>query len=814
MQDYSIINYNKAPWFISRKNVEEIILEDGIMNIGNYSFFHCENLANISIPNSVIKIGQYAFYGCRGLTNIIIPNKLANIEDYAFGYCTNLTNAIIPNGVTNIGVGAFECCDSLTNVTIPCSVTSIEAYTFFYCTGLTSFVIPMGVTTVDDYAFSNCSSLKEIIISDSVTKIGANVFEDCYSLISITIPSSVTKKGYSLFNNENYKYLFVYEGSYAEQYAINQGLKYRIVSKIPDDIDTVSGKITNKFFWSIDKTTGTLTLDCSGAMVSFENDVAPWIQYEEYIKHIIIKDGCTNIGKSAFMLLDKAESVYIPNSITSIDDSSFDRCISLNEISIPDSVNNIGNYAFQYCRNLSNKLIIPESVICIGDYAFFSCDSLLNITVSNADISLGDYSFSYCTKLKELTLPCSTSLLSNTFNGTENIEKVTITKGTGIFKNCTYTKSPWYYSRGCIKQIIIENGVRSIGDYAFWNCYGITNIEIPDSVIDIGFEAFKGCANLKKVKIGSNVTTIGKYAFNSCKSLDEMILPYNVNYIGVDAYTGCTSLNKITIYNRYCTFADDATAYYTTIYGFTSSTAETYASEKGFDFVAIDYIHEHVYDNDCDAICNLCGAERLVHYTLTPVNGAVVDNENGLIYGITSNSADINSYVNTVDGTMSVQYNSDVIGTGSVVNIVKDGAIVDSYKVIIFGDVDGDGWYDGQDAITVSCLANGILTREQVGEAVWMAADCNHDGVIDQLDVDLLNQAGVLLSSVDQTKPTEELLETSAEYNEYLSLIDQMGSEDAPETPTQDENDSFLTRIIALIESIVKFVNKIFTKIF
>ena len=194
------------------------------------------------------------------------------------------------------------------------------------------------------------------------------------------------------------------------------------------------------------------------------------------------------------------------------------------------------------------------------------------------------------------------------------------------------------------------------------------------------------------------------------------------------------------------------------------------------------------------------------------VSTASIDYVTGMITGLSSNLDSLDNYIKVTDESCELKY--DKLGTDSIVYLTRNDEVIDAYTVVLFGDVNGDGWYDGQDAITVSCLANGMLTREQVGEAVWMAADCNHDGVIDQLDVDLLNQAGVLLSSVDQTKPTKKLLETSAEYNEYLSLIDQMGSEDAPKTPTQDENDSFFTRIIALIESIIKLISKIFTKIF
>ena len=142
--------------------------------------------------------------------------------------------------------------------------------------------------------------------------------------------------------------------------------------------------------------------------------------------------------------------------------------------------------------------------------------------------------------------------------------------------------------------------------------------------------------------------------------------------------------------------------------------------------------------------------------SLTAKNGAVVDNENSVIYGFAVRPDSIEQYIETVDDSMAVQCDSAVLGTGSAVNVTKNGETVDSFKIVIFGDVDGDGIYDGQDAITVNLIAYGMLTREQVGEAVWMAADCNHDGVIDNLDVDLLNRAGLLLSKVDQSKTDEE----------------------------------------------------------
>jgi len=126
------------------------------------------------------------------------------------------------------------------------------------------------------------------------------------------------------------------------------------------------------------------------------------------------------------------------------------------------------------------------------------------------------------------------------------------------------------------------------------------------------------------------------------------------------------------------------------------------------------------------------------------------------------------------NNNIAVMMSTSRAATGDTINLIDDTYMIyDTKTLIVFGDVNGDGWYDGMDAIIVSCLANGMLSENDVTEAVYLAADCNHDGIINQLDVELLQQAGVLIGNVDQSKSDEELLETNSAYVEYLNLIDQ-----------------------------------------
>lgn len=184
----------------------------------------------------------------------------------------------------------------------------------------------------------------------------------------------------------------------------------------------------------------------------------------------------------------------------------------------------------------------------------------------------------------------------------------------------------------------------------------------------------------------------------------------------------------------------------------------------------------------------------LIHVVgLTAKNqNTVIDNNNHLLYGFVPFLVNIDDYVEPSDG-ITLDYTTQIIGTGTVVNLMCDDEFVDAYTVVVFGDVNGDGVYDGNDAFIVNCLANGMLTKEQVGEAQYMAADCNHDGIINQDDVDILIQAGLLLTNVTQTDEMDEVFE------QYAELIDQ-----SPEMKIETN------KFVNLFQNIISLFTKFF----
>ncbi len=258
MADYGF--YDSSPWYMYRVSITSVEIGDGVTSIGDYAFEYCDGMTNITIPDSVTSIGMrafdscssltrlaipesvtsigsYAFYGCSNLTSITIPNGVTCIDSYTFSGCGSLTSVTIPDRVTSIGGEAFRGCSSLTSITIPNSVTSIGQYAFSSCNSLTSITIPGSVAYIDGYAFYCCSNLTSITIKEGMTNIGDRAFENCSSLTSITIPDGVTQIGWHAFRDCPNVTIYGVEGSYAQTYANEHDIPFRILTNttVSDD---------------------------------------------------------------------------------------------------------------------------------------------------------------------------------------------------------------------------------------------------------------------------------------------------------------------------------------------------------------------------------------------------------------------------------------------------------------------------------------------------------------------------------------------------------------------------------------------------
>lgn len=108
-------------------------------------------------------------------------------------------------------------------------------------------------------------------------------------------------------------------------------------------------------------------------------------------------------------------------------------------------------------------------------------------------------------------------------------------------------RPPWYDQTLRIESVKIEEGITSIGEYAFTNCVRLSSVDIPDSVTHLESDCFHACSGLKEIKVPESVTYIGSSAFEDCTSLSSVKLPSGITNIDRYTFLGCANLLSITL---------------------------------------------------------------------------------------------------------------------------------------------------------------------------------------------------------------------------------------------------------------------------
>ena len=350
-----------------------------------------------------------------------------------------------------------------------------------------------------------------------------------------------------------------------------------------------------------------------------------------FLTSINIPYSVTTIGEFAFYKCKGLTSVTIPNSVTTIRDDAFYGCSELTSITIPNSVTTIGNFAFEYCSKLTS-ITIPSSVTYIGNFAFYYCSGLKKVEISdlaswckinfgnqcanplseaghlylngveitemvipNNVTNIGNYAFYGCSGLTSIKIPNSVTTIGNhAFYGCSGLKKVEISDLASWCKinfGNEYANPLWnahhLYLNGVeIKDLIIPDGVTTIGNYAFSGCNDLISVKIPNSVTTKGESAFLQCNGLTKVEISDlaswckinfsgttsnplwyaehlylngveikdlvipdGITSINDYAFSGCSGWTSVTIPNSVTSIGYGAFYYCSNLTSVEIPN-------------------------------------------------------------------------------------------------------------------------------------------------------------------------------------------------------------------------------------------------------------------------
>lgn len=157
-------------------NLREVVLEEGIEELGRYLFTGCERLHQITVPNSVKRVTPDSF---QKIPNLKLPVLNASGTEYI--YCPpklGEKKVTIPHGVRIIQRQAFDDFSALEEVILPNTLERIEWSAFQY-TSLKRVTLPESVTYVSGSSFYGCGSLEQVDIRCDSTAIQPFAFAEC-----------------------------------------------------------------------------------------------------------------------------------------------------------------------------------------------------------------------------------------------------------------------------------------------------------------------------------------------------------------------------------------------------------------------------------------------------------------------------------------------------------------------------------------------------------------------------------------------------------------------------------------------------------
>lgn len=378
-------------------DLTEVVIEDGVTEIGKDVFQGCVGLTKVTIPDSVKKIGTWSFYMCKGLKNVDIPANM-EIGDSSFRQ-SGLEQVTVSGG--SVGNYAFHRSEDLKKITVNCETIGEEA--FSGCDYLTDITLGENVKTLGDKAFYTCDALERVEIPSTVTDIGEKTFYSCPALKEAIIRAGTVKAG-TFYNCRALTTLIISDNATLDA-SFTVGNTY--AKETLETVKIERGEIGISAFNSCPNLT---TVELGTGVTSVGDNA---FSKCTALKSINIGDGVTSIGKNAFNGCTALTNANIGSG--AIGESAFNGCTILANVTLGNGVTSIGRNAFLRCKALTS-MDIGSSVRTIESYAFSGCEALKEVTISAAQVKSG--AFSKATALEKVTFGNDvTNIAAGVFNG-------------------------------------------------------------------------------------------------------------------------------------------------------------------------------------------------------------------------------------------------------------------------------------------------------------------------------------------------------------------------------------------------------------
>lgn len=355
------------------------------------------------------------------------------------------------------------------------STAELDYHWGFFYGEIIRVVFGEGITHVPEIAFSSHVSIKDITFLGDMPTFGDNCFRYLYCSVFYPVDNAT------------------WQGQLPENHGANE-----IYFQPFGNESTHCG---NNATWTYDSETQTLTIGGSGPMYEYFDDARqPWYSFRDEVKHVIIGENITHIGRHAFSNMPSLE--YI-------------RCLGDRPTFSPDYVCNKWVFGYYPADNETWKGEKP------------------NIGSQNGG--------TVWTYYVDTTGKCGKNTV-----WTFDPETGTLTiSGTGKMDSYEQWECPWRDYNKEITKVVVKGTVEHIADWSFYRCFEVTEFVIEEGVTSIGRNGLQN-TKISAIDLPDSIVSIGSTCFGSSHNLTKITLPANLKVLEA-IFTDCPNLSKIYI---------------------------------------------------------------------------------------------------------------------------------------------------------------------------------------------------------------------------------------------------------------------------
>lgn len=488
--------YINPAWSNLKDEVENVVINEGVTDIGKHAFLSFSKLKSVKIASTVEIIDVAAFEECNALAEITLPEGLKEFGEEAFYGCSSLTSISIPEKVTYLPKSIFQNCKLLKHIDLG-NVKKFGESVFMYC-GFEKFVIPDGVKTLSENMFFSCRNMKTIDIPASVDIIESGAFYYCeldtIKFLGETFPKLTGFNNFTMHKEEGDVVISINCNAYTQEAVEtikSHGGSYdtKIIPAWPDGVEVYS--TSNAY--------GPLTItpvDCEKNL--YKLSVELWSSSYQVTWEGTYDVPEADLHKTEIVVDLSAPETIIANieyesgggsSIPTINFSVTKTGMGDVDVEVVEKTNTSHTYKLVATPKEGYEFLYWETYNegILTDEQAKNPELILTITATEYVQAFFTQS-SYCGKDGGENIAWSIKNDTLYLIGDGEMEDYTI-----------FEDAPYGWSLDDFHYVKVGEGITTIGDMAFVFMDNIEEIYLPSTLSEIGTYAFTECDELKKI---------------------------------------------------------------------------------------------------------------------------------------------------------------------------------------------------------------------------------------------------------------------------------------------------------------------------